>query len=159
VYGTSTLVPTISVDSKGRITGIATNNINLQGTDGVFNKLQVNTLAAKAVTQSYVEPVITSGVCNIDLALGNVFNINVTEHITGFKLNNTPSGVVNLVLKINQTNFGYKNVSIQFADKVIRWIGGLSPTPSQTPKSIDIYSFFTINGIEWFGGILGQGYK
>lgn len=108
----------------------------------------------------------------LDLSKGNVFDITLTSKqiITDVFVINTPNLVTyNMILIIRHhpdassrvtwpmTNFGTasKNAGVS----PIRWPSGVVPNPTSGASKIDIFTFFTVNGVEWYGGIVGQGYS
>ena len=156
-YGGSSLIPQLSVDSKGRILGIKTNPVTFEGSNATFNYIKANRLVSGAVVQTSLSPSISGGRCTLDLSKSNIFTINVDQPITTFLLVNHVDGSMNIVLKIYQKSGS--PVKLKFDNKIIRWANGVEPTVTTKVANIDVYTFFTFDGLEWFGGTLGQGYK
>ncbi len=108
----------------------------------------------------------------LDLSKGNVFDITLTskQNITDVFVINIPTLVTyNMILILRHhpdassriswpmTNFG--TASRNAGVSPIRWPSGIIPNPTSGASKIDIFTFFTVNGVEWYGGIVGQGYS
>ena len=111
-------------------------------------------------TRSYVgfrESVTTVGTVststyNIDLSLGNIFDVTLGNNVT-FTFTNPPpsgtSGYATIILRQDTT--GSRTATFTNA----RYTDAQTPVLTSTGNSVDVLSFFTINGgTIWFGSFV-----
>jgi hypothetical protein len=94
---------------------------------------------------------------NFDLSTGTVFEVDMIEKLSGFRVNNEPinSYTITLVIKQDSTAL-YKLSSWRINMNPIKW-AGLSPQITQSFNAVDIYAITKI-GTNWYGFIGGQNY-
>ena len=110
--------------------------------------------AHEPILQGYSEIIQTNngtGIVNLDIANGNVFNITLTGN-TDFTLSSTDGNTNSLTLILKQ---GATVRTVTFPASV-KWSGGEIPDLSEANKTY-ILTFVTIdNGITWFGFMAGE---
>jgi hypothetical protein len=94
---------------------------------------------------------------NFDLSTGTVFEINMIEKLSGFRVNNEPTNSYTITLVIRQDSTTlYKLSSWRINMNPVKW-AGFSPQITQSSNAIDIYAITKI-GTDWYGFIGGQNY-
>jgi hypothetical protein len=123
-----------------------------------FNNLSAGYLLLKSYAQTRVIASNPSGLVPIDLSLGTVFTLDLTNSVsTGFSIVNVPVGVNSFNLLLTQDGTGSKTVNFNFISKTLRWSGS-APTMTSTANATDIYSFMTVDGNTWYGSVIGQNF-
>ena len=103
---------------------------------------------------------ISSGNVDVDLSLGQSFNLNVTSAVEQFTLLNPPNESTAFTIKITQDSTSY-SVGINTFESnagtaiTVYWTGGVLPTVTQVAGATDIYSFKTFDGTTSLFGIVG----
>lgn len=97
--------------------------------------------------RSYKESVVTvtasTATTNLDLRLGNVFNISITSNTTFTFINPPASGTLqSATLIIKQDATGGRTGS--FTNSI--WTDGVAPTLTTTANKTDVLTFFTVDG-------------
>ena len=94
---------------------------------------------------------------NFDLNTGTVFEIDMIEKLSAFKVTNEPTNsyTLTLVIKQNSTTL-YKLSSWKINMNPVKW-AGFSPQITQSSNAIDIFAITKI-GTNWYGFIGGQNY-
>lgn len=101
------------------------------------------------VTETYVNlPTFTgSGLFNIDLMSGTVFNITLSGNVTGFQILDNVVGRVNVFSTFFvQDPTGTRTVNWSFGTKPLTWINGLTPTVPTGSGQASAYSFVSNDG-------------
>ncbi|MDB5162667.1 MAG: hypothetical protein JWO54_287 [Candidatus Saccharibacteria bacterium] len=98
-----------------------------------------------------------SGATTLNLAIANVFNVNLTAAVT-FSFAGAVNGTSSSFgLHITQGSGG--NYSVSWPASV-KWPDGTAPTLSTQAGSTDILVFESINGgTTWFGSFVGANYS
>jgi hypothetical protein len=123
-----------------------------------FVNLSAGYIKLKSYSETNVAVDNPSGLCTIDLSLGNVFSYTFANNITtGFQILNIPQGVTSFLLILTQDGTGGKTVNWGFIGKTVKWSGG-APTVSSTANATDIYSFMSIDGNTWYGSVAGKNF-
>lgn len=137
--------------------------------DGV-NFIDLNTTLQLAIPDGYYRfisyaeriatPVVNSGVLDVDLSKGPVHNITLTENVsdTAF-LNKNPSTdfATSFTLRIKQDGAGSR--SLAWNSNIV-WAGGVVPTLTSAPNSVDVFGFSNLAGLTDFHGfVLGQNFS
>ena len=123
-----------------------------------FNNLSAGYVLLKSYAQTRVIASNPSGLVPIDLSLGTVFTLDLTNSVsTGFSIVNVPVGVNSFNLLLTQDGTGSKTVNFNFISKTLRWSGS-APTMTSTANATDIYSFMTVDGNTWYGSVIGQNF-
>ena len=131
------------------------NIINLDNGNQI--KSLSNNLQLARYTEEVNELISVSGDIIIDLNLGNVFTINLTENINNIAfVNANPSGTKNtsVTLKIKQGDVSAFTVNFSG----IKFPGGIVPEISVDLSAIDRFYFTTDDGLNWDGGLIGGNY-
>ncbi len=130
-YGSSTAIPSITVDSYGRITTINTNSISGWSTTG--NNSTTGTVSTPRVIVDNVRARTTNGTIDFEtsngttrMSMDNSGNLTVTGDITGFgsisdsrlkeNLESLPTSIKN-IMKLNVVEFNW-NINIPIKEKV-----------------------------------------
>lgn len=105
--------------------------------------------------ESYSTVSSSSGSLTIDLSLGNVFELTLTEAITSSTFSNAPSSGIAyaFTLKVIQDS----------TDRAITWPASVdwpaatAPTLTSGSASVDVFTFYTSDGgTTWYGFTAGQ---
>lgn len=110
---------------------------------GVIEPLNKNTASGAAAT--------------LDLSLGSVQDITLTANCT-LTIANTPATgrAYGFSLIVRQDATGSRAIT-WFAG--VKWPGGTVPTGSTLASSVDMYSFYTVDGgVTWYGVQSGKGF-
>lgn len=133
-------------------TGVV-DNINYLSMD---NGLQLRSLEGRLKNQTVSEQVgraiISSGVLNIDVSLGNVQTVTLTESVSSITFANVPLNFsTSIQLRINQDGSGGRNVN--FAG--IRTQDGDNISLSTDPSAQNVVVFSTWSGLTWYAFLAG----
>ena len=118
-------------------------------------------LRVKSLHENVEELDISSGNVNVDLNLGQSFNLNVDEAVTGFTILNPPAEAIAFTIKIVQGSTAFSVGIDTFtnnatgAGATVYWPGGNVPVVTQTAGKIDIYSFKSFDSCKALFGITG----
>lgn len=113
----------------------------------------------KDVGLTRTTPSSSSGTLTLDLTLGNVFEVTLTEAVTTLTISNPPAVFGSFTLLALQDGTG---------TWVITWPGtvkweqtsGLSPDQTLDANAVDIYTFMTPDGgTTWYGFVTGLDFK
>ena len=159
-YGNSSVYAIITVDSKGRITGVAnqvavgavssfntrTGAITLTAAD--VNTAISNTTITQPIFKSYREyQAVSSGVTGaiaLDLSTSNIFQLNLTGATTITFTNPPPSTqIFSFTVIVIQDATGGRTISWPTGTK---YSGGTVPPYTTSPNAVDVWSFMTYNG-------------
>jgi hypothetical protein len=89
-------------------------------------------------------PTISSGVLTINLAVGRVFTVSLTQNITSIVFQNVPAvSAVNVQIIFTQDATGGRTVTFPSSFK---WSGGTSLPVTTTANAIDVLNIMTVNG-------------
>lgn len=153
-FGSSSAIPVITVDAKGRITAVSTQtSINAASvTNGVYTTGDQSVGGIKTFT-SVRETLVAlgsgSGTRTINLSLGNYFTNTVTGASTIAVTNVGASGTVSSFI-LELVNGGSAAITWPTG---ITWAGGVAPT--LTSSGTDVLGFYTSNnGTTWRGLVL-----
>ena len=143
-------------------TALSTNGTNVGlGTASPRAKLDVEgRIRFKSMHENTEELSISSGNVDVDLSLGQSFNLNVTSAVEQFTLLNPPNDSTAFTIKITQDSTSY-SVGINTFESnagtaiTVYWPGGVLPTVTQVAGATDIYSFKTFDGTTSLFGIVG----
>ena len=143
-------------------TALSTNGTNVGlGTASPRAKLDVEgRIRFKSMHENTEELSISSGNVDVDLSLGQSFNLNVTSAVEQFTLLNPPNESTAFTIKITQDSTSY-SVGINTFESnagtaiTVYWPGGVLPTVTQVAGATDIYSFKTFDGTTSLFGIVG----
>lgn len=99
---------------------------------------------------------VVGGQLTIDLAMGNVSEVTLTENVAVLALTNPPAvdraGSVTLILR--QDGAGGRTVAWPGA---VKWAGGTPPLVTSAANAVDVYAFVTRDGgVTWYGFLGGK---
>ena len=117
-------------------------------------RLHVPSYSERVKTES-----ISSGSVVIDLTQAAIFNVNLSENITGFTVSGEQAGAsTSFVLVLTQDGVGGRVVDLtNFVGRTVKWAGGVVPTVSTNPNATDIFLFTTFTGgTIYYGFTSGQ---
>lgn len=103
-------------------------------------------------------PAISSGVLTLNLELGNVFVVTLTENVTTLNFANVPPSdfATNITLVLTQDATGSRTFVWPSS---IKWENGYVPVISSAANKVDEYSLRTTNGgSSWRGSVVGKGF-
>jgi len=153
VVTSTTLVVGTAVSTSGSNVGM--------GTPSPRAKLDVDGAVRFKTSSENVEQLsISGGNVDINLALGQSFNLNVTSAVQKFTVLNPPSEATAFTIKVTQDSTSY-SVGINTFDNnagtgvTVYWPGGVIPIVTQVAGKTDIYSFKTFDGSSSLFGIVG----
>ena len=153
VVTSTTLVVGTAVSTSGSNVGM--------GTPSPRAKLDVDGAVRFKTSSENVESLtISSGNVDVNLALGQSFNLNVTSAVEKFTVLNPPNDATAFTIKITQDSTSY-SVGINTFDNLagsgvtVYWPGGVIPIVTQVAGKTDIYSFKTFDGAKSLFGIVG----
>jgi len=110
-------------------------------------------LNTTVTTQNKLTPSITSGTLTLDLSASSFFVVSLTESITTFVLQNTPSSpsVYAFALQIVYTsNTGHPIVW----GPEFKWASGIAPSLTYINNKADLFTFLTHDGgVTWYSFI------
>jgi hypothetical protein len=143
-------------------TAVSTSGSNVgMGTPSPRAKLDVDGAVRFKTSSENVESLtISSGNVDVNLALGQSFNLNVTSAVEKFTVLNPPNDATAFTIKITQDSTSY-SVGINTFDNLagsgvtVYWPGGVIPIVTQVAGKTDIYSFKTFDGAKSLFGIVG----
>ena len=177
VYGNSTIVPIITVDTFGRVTGISNATITASGTitsvvgvsSGAVSNTQIAsgvsteglsgisniTLSANSIFTSAtsLSRIVNLGnaiaFCNVNTQFGSYFTANSNVNTTwGFTGTSTAAGMAQGFILELYNGGNYT----QTWPNTVRWPGNV--TPALSPNLYDLLVFVTDNnGISWRGSV------
>lgn len=172
-YGSGSIIPKITVDTYGRITGVVNdtvypdwNNISSKPIDSstgtaVFsmaaNLADYELIRAKLkdYSETRATPAISAGSLTLNLETANFFAVSLNANVsTAIVISNPPAtgsvGSFTLELTANGTPY-----TINWGS--IKWPGGTPPTLTSASGKRDIFVFYTTDGgTNWYGLIGGQ---
>ena len=135
---------------EGALTEIATDYLPLAG--GTMTGA-ITTPELKDYSLTSTSPTISSGAVTFDAALGNAFQLTLTENVTAITLSNpSPTGkYCELIIKMIQDGTGSRTVAGWPAG--VKWPGGTAPTITTTlTTGTDLISLKTWDaGTTWYG--------
>lgn len=140
-----------TLDASGNTTLVA---LDVTGAVTV-NDNTVTRAELKDYAETQSTPSSSSGVLDLDLANGNVFEVTLTENVTTTTFSNPPAtgkgGSFTLILK---QDAGGTNTFVWPAS--VDWAGGTAPTLTTTTSAVDILTFVTTDaGTRWYGFLAG----
>ncbi len=129
------------------------------GADHDFGDHVVARPELKDYAETKTAPLISSGALTLDLVNGNVFEVALTENVTGLTLANPPvsgkAGSFTLILKQDAT--GGRTFAWPAS---VKWADGTAPTLTTTANAIDILTFLTTDGgTTWYGFLGGANFS
>lgn len=109
--------------------------------------------AGSSDTLEEVNP--TDAAETIDVNTANYWDITLGENIV--TLTFTPDGVLStFTLIVRQDVSGNRAIVWPLS---VNWAGGIVPTLTVAPNSVDIFTFLTVdNGVNWFGVLSGNNF-
>ena len=130
--------------------------------DGIPINMQGALLSGAELTdysESSPAPVVSAGTLILDLDMGSVFDVVLTEDVTSLILANPPAvgraGSATLIVKQDATG----GRTLAWPSSVL-WAGGTPPLVTPLANAVDTYAFITRNGgITWFGFPGGQDFS
>lgn len=135
-------------------------NVNFIGLTGGYQlELITNYQRFKNYSEVIGTAAIAAGVMTIDLSLGVVQEIELTENVTDINFTNYNPDTdysSSVTIKIKQDAVGSRSIAWPAS---IVWNGGTSPTMTATALATDLYVFITYDGATWFGHTAGQNYS
>ena len=153
VVTSTTLVVGTAVSTSGSNVGM--------GTPTPRAKLDVDGAVRFKTSSENVEQLsISAGNVDVDLSLGQSFNLNVTSAVAGFTILNPPNEATAFTIKITQDSTSY-SVGINTFESnagtgiTVYWPGGVIPIVTQVAGKTDIHSFKTFDGTTSLFGIVG----
>lgn len=110
-------------------------------------------------SETYVDSSIASGVLNLNLTAGSVFNVNLNANVTSIVASGvTVSSATSLTIFFTGDGT-QRNVNWTVNGSTVRWPSGVAPAITSTNGKIDVVSLITNDGgTNWFGFIGGQNY-
>ena len=113
----------------------------------------------KDFSETSTTPMVSAGALTLDLELGNVFEVTLSQNVTTLALANPPAsgraGTCTLILKQDAT--GGRTLAWPTS---VRWAGGLPPLVTLAANAVDIYAFITRDGgTTWYGFPGGQDFS
>jgi len=143
-------------------TALSTNGSNVGlGTASPRAKLDVEgRIRFKSMHENTEELSISSGNVDVDLSLGQSFNLNVTSAVEQFTVLNPPDESTAFTIKITQDSTSFSVGINTFENNAgtgitVYWPGGVIPVVTQVANATDIYSFKTFDGTSSLFGIVG----
>lgn len=126
-------------------------------------------IQVRNILETLVVPTeLVTGVVNLDLSLGNVFQLSLAGNISKFNLLNIPQAIsgqaaVSFTMIVQQPQTNIREINFAFSvnsvNKNVLWPGGFVPSISSIYAATDIFSFLTFDaGETWLGFVGGQGY-
>jgi hypothetical protein len=100
-----------------------------------------------------VETVTYSADTNLDLSLGNIFQVTMTGNITNLTVSNATVGQI-FVLRLIQDGTGSRTVTNWFS--TIKWEDGVEPTLTTTADKTDVFVFMIVSSGNYDGFTVGQ---
>lgn len=105
--------------------------------------------------ESYSTVSSSAGALTVDLSLGNVFQLTLSEDVTSSSFTNPPSSgtAYGFTLKVIQDSTAR---AITWPTSV-DWAAATAPTLSTDASAVDIFTFYTTDGgTTWYGFTAGQ---
>lgn len=105
--------------------------------------------------ESYSTVSSSSGVLTIDLSLGNVFQLSLSEDVSSSSFTNPPSSgtAYAFTLKVVQDSTDRAIVWPASVD----WAAATAPTLTSGSGEVDVFTFYTTDGgTTWYGFTAGQ---
>ena len=110
-------------------------------------------------SETYVASTISSGVLNLNLNAGSVFNVNLNANITSIIASNVTVSSATSFTVFFTADGTSRTVNWSINGSTVRWPSAVSPTLTSTNGKVDIVSFISNDGgSNWFGFIGGQNY-
>lgn len=123
--------------------------------------LNLTTLPQQLVSYSetYASSSISSGVLNLNLNAGSVFNVNLNANITSIIASGvTVSSATSFTIFFTADGTA-RNVTWTINGSNVRWPSATAPTLTSTNGKVDVISVITNDGgNNWFGFTGGQNY-
>ena len=137
--------------ATGDIAAGAVNNMPINMQDQQLTRPELKDFSETSTT-----PTVSAGTLTLDLELGNVFEVTLTENVTSLTLANPPAagraGSSTLILRQDTTG----GRTIVWPSSV-RWPNGVQPTISSVEDGVDIFAFVTRDGgATWYGFLGGR---
>ena len=153
---------TMVVGASGTAIQVTSGSLIGFGTASPRSKVDIDgRLRVKSLHENVEELDISSGNVNVDLNLGQSFNLNVDEAVTGFTILNPPTEATAFTIKVVQGSTAFSVGIDTFtnnatgAGATVYWPGGNVPVVTQTAGKIDIYSFKSFDSCKALFGITG----
>lgn len=113
-------------------------------------------LKSGQVSETFVNVAPIGGVVTINLSLGTVFNLSLTQPVSSFVIVNANPAKMNVFTLVStQDSIGSRTIAFTFANKTVKWSGGTAPTPTATALKADVFSFISSDGGNTFFGFTG----
>jgi len=100
-------------------------------------------------------PTSSSGVLDLDLAIGRVFNISLTENITSITISNAPpNSAFEITVVFTQDATGGRTVTFP---TLMDWVSGTAPTITSAANAVDIMKFISVDaGVTLLNTLVNQ---
>jgi hypothetical protein len=151
-------VGTTNLANNSVTTAKLASNLSLGGTTVATGLSVTGNLTTVQIKETKTSPSISSGVMNIDLSVGTLFNPTLNQNVTSLTFSNVPASgtAACITLFLTQDGTGSRTVAWPGA---VAWGQSGAPTLTTTASKTDIITLVTFNGgTTWFGAIVGKGY-
>jgi phage-related tail fiber protein len=153
-YGNAITIPSLTVDSKGRLTAVANTALQIPNGITITNATLINPTITNYTETFYAGG--TGSSYSVNLANGTIhnFTINATATITI----PTVTGNAGKSFTVLTTYTGAYGLSWAVATSgSIKWPSGSTPTPTSVSGKYDLWTF-VCDGTYWYGLLAGSNY-
>lgn len=110
-------------------------------------------------SETYVGSTISSGVLNLNLNAGSVFNVNLNANITSIIASGVTVSSATSFTLFFKADGTQRTVTWNINGSNVRWPSASAPTLTSTNGKVDVVSVMSNDGgTNWFGFVGGQNY-